>query len=178
MRLNFALSLIFPIPLHFQISRALTPSKCQQLGVRSFNTCRVPHFDEAYAASMVIGDKTPFKITFSGDTTFSDELVALGRNSDLLIHEATFSDQCQNRATATRHSTVADAIEQSRKMNAKYTVLTHFHPKWNAFPVIDTKRHRNVGIAFDNMELVESDLPRLSTMYEQYRRLVGQQFRR
>lgn len=154
----------------------MTRKKCQELGIKSFNTCRVPHFNEAYGASIVIGDKRPFKITYSGDTTVSNEFVTMGRDSDLLIHEATFPDRCQHLANTTRHSTVADAIEQSRKMNAKYTVLTHFHPKWNAFPVLDTKRYRNIGIAFDNMELVESDLPRLSIMYEKYRRLVGNEF--
>lgn len=111
-----------------------------------------------------------FKLTFSGDTKLSDDLVELGRNSNLLIHEATFANEYADLATETSHSTVAQAIEHSQKMNAAYTVLTHLHQRFNQFPDIDTKRYPNIGIAFDNMELIESDLPNLSALYQQYQR--------
>lgn len=121
----------------------------------------------------------PFKLTFSGDTMLSDRLVELGRNSDLLIHEATYSNDYADLASQTRHSTVAQAIENSQKMNASYTVLTHFHQRFNPFPYIDTERYPNIGIAFDNMELIESDLPNLSVLYKQYQSLqFGNNIRR
>lgn len=122
---------------------------------------------------MVIDGRNPFKLTFSGDTTVSDDLVRLGSDSNLLIHEATFTDRQSHLADASRHSTVSQAIEQGRNMNAAYTILTHFHPKFNSFPVFDTKRYQNIGIAYDNMEIVEADLPQLSTMYEKYRQQIG-----
>lgn len=134
----------------------------------------MPHFNKAYAASMVIGHgKIPFKLTYSGDTARSDELIQLGRDSSLLIHEATFSDRQHHVAHESRHSTVSEAIGQGRNMNAAYTILTHFHPKMNSFPIFNAKQHPNVGVAFDNMEIVESDLPQLSEMYQKYRRLAG-----
>lgn len=119
-----------------------------------------------------------FKLTFSGDTMLSDDLVELGRNSNLLIHEATFANEYADIASSTRHSTVAQAIENSQKMNASYTVLTHLHQRFNSFPHIDTERYPNIGIAFDNMELIESDLPNISTLYQQYRSLgIGKNIR-
>lgn len=141
---------------------------CKKLGVKSILTCRVPHFDMAYAVSMCIGHD--FKLTFSGDTPKCDDLIQLGQNSTLLIHEATYSNDYTKKAILNRHSTVSQAIQQSKQMHAKYTILTHFSQRFGTtLPYIDTKVHPNVGVAFDFMELIGSDLPKLSSLYEKYR---------
>lgn len=148
-------------------------AKCRKIGVETFETCRVPHFNISYAASMIINGENPFKLTYSGDTKCSNDLVLFGQNSTLLIHEATYPDRFIKAAVKNRHCTISQAIEQSEQMNAKYTILTHFSQYYvNSFPSIDTKKNKNIGIAFDNMELIEADLPKLSNLYEQYSKLV------
>lgn len=67
-------------------------------------------------------------------------------------------------ANVKRHSTVSQAIEQGRAMNAKYTILTHFSQRYK-IPWIDGELNDSVGIAFDNMEIIESDLCKLSGFY-------------
>lgn len=149
----------------------LTKSKCKKLGLQTLRTCRVPHFNTSYAVSLSIGQKHgAFKITFSSDTAPCNDLIALGQSSHLLIHEATYPDECTDRATKNRHCTVAQAIEQSQKMNAKYTILTHFSKRYK-YPQIDSMKYKNIGIAFDFMELTENDLPKLKTINQQYRNL-------
>lgn len=149
----------------------LTSENCIKLGIQTLQTCRVPHYNESYAVSLTLGSqKQPFKLTFSSDTAPCNDLISLGKNSNLLIHEATYPDDCIDLATKNRHCTVAQAIEQSQKMNAKYTMLTHFSKRYK-FPQIDRLKYRNIGIAFDFMELTENDLSKLRSINEQYRNL-------
>lgn len=149
----------------------LGKSKCKELGLQTLRTCRVPHFNTSYAVSLEIGHKQePFKITFSSDTTPCDDLISLGQNCHLLIHEATYPDDCIDRAAVNRHCTVAQAIEQSQKMNAKYTILTHFSKRYQ-YPQIDSLKYKNIGIAFDFMELTKNDLPKLNSIQKQYQSL-------
>lgn len=63
------------------------------------------------------------------------------------------------------HSTVSQAIEQSKKMNAKYTILTHFSQRYAKIPRIEQHLTENVGIAFDNMEVILNDLNYLNLLY-------------
>lgn len=150
----------------------LSNTICRSLGVFSLQTCRVPHYNISHALMLKIGQRNQFKLTFSSDTPPCDDLIALGRDSTLLIHEATYPDTFSQTAASNRHSTLSQAIEQSQRMNAKYTILTHFGKRHN-FPIIDRTKHNNIGIAFDFMELTENDLPKLSSLYDQHRKLFS-----
>lgn len=149
----------------------LRQAMCKRLGLQTLRTCRVPHFNTSYAVTLSISQMhEPFKITFSSDTTPCGDLILLGRNSHVLIHEATYPDECIDRAAENRHCTVAQAIEQSQKMNAKYTILTHFSKQFK-YPQIDSKKYKNIGIAFDFMEVTANDLPKLHSIQTKYRNL-------
>lgn len=149
----------------------LRKTMCKKLGLQALRTCRVPHFNTSHAVSLSIGQKhMPLKITFSSDTTSCNDLITLGQNSHLLIHEATYPDERIDRATKNRHCTVTQAIEQSQKMNAKYTILTHFSKRYK-YPQIDSLKYKNIGIAFDFMELTENDLSKFNSINEKYRNL-------
>lgn len=91
-------------------------------------------------------------------------LVDLGRDSTILIHESTYENEFDGRAQKSTHSTDGQALEQGRKMNAKFILLTHFSQSRRQVPLINHDL-KNVGIAFDNMEVVLSDLDQLSMMY-------------
>lgn len=138
------------------------------LNLSSLQTCLVDHIESSFGISATIPTCTgnaPFKLTYSGDTNPCDSLVELGRNSTLLIHEATFENMLLEHAQRKKHSTIAQAIEQSEKMNAKYTILTHFSQRYTILPWIDGDLNENVGIAFDYMEVIEEDLCKLSALY-------------
>ncbi len=65
------------------------------------------------------------KAVISGDTRPCANLIAAAKDADLLIHEATFSDDEQERAQETRHSTGREAGRVAREANARKLVLTH-----------------------------------------------------
>ena len=61
----------------------------------------------------------------SGDTRPCAKLIAAAKDADVLIHEATFSDDEQERALETRHSTGREAGRVGREANVKKLILTH-----------------------------------------------------
>jgi ribonuclease Z len=70
------------------------------------------------------------KITYSGDTGPSKNLIELGRNSDVLIHEATFSEELKQNAIEKKHSTSVDAAKVAKEMNAEQLILTHISSRY------------------------------------------------
>ncbi|MFX1569476.1 MAG: ribonuclease Z [Promethearchaeota archaeon] len=79
----------------------------------------------------IIGPKSPGrKITYSGDMKPSDSLIHLGKDSDVLIHEATFAKSLAKTAEEKQHSTSVDAANDAIRMNAKQLILTHISSRY------------------------------------------------
>jgi ribonuclease Z len=133
------------------------------LNMEIIETVGVRHCPNAYGVA--ITGKEGWKITYSGDTMPCDFLVTLGQGSDLLIHEATMEDELKEEAELKMHSTTSEAIDIGKKMNAKFILLTHFSQRYSKVPKINGELDVNVGIAFDNMRVSLSDLPKLPMMY-------------
>lgn len=96
------------------------------------------------------------KVVLSGDTRPCDALVAAAMGADLLVHEATFSDDEQARALETRHSTGREAGRVGRDARAARLVLTHFSSRHDVDPrpVIDQAKQefgRDVEAAYDGL---------------------------
>jgi ribonuclease Z len=70
------------------------------------------------------------KVTYSGDTVPCENLIELGKNSDLLIHESTFSKELSDIALEKKHSTSVDAAIDAKKMSAKQLILTHISSRY------------------------------------------------
>lgn len=87
------------------------------------------------APAEVLGPSRPGrKLVFSGDTRPCDRLVAAAANADVLVHEATFSDDEQSRALETRHSTAREAGTVARAAGVKKLVLTHLSSRHDVEP--------------------------------------------
>jgi ribonuclease Z len=85
-------------------------------------------------------------------------MAAMG--ADLLIHEATFEDGMEAEAALKRHSTVGEALDVARRMDARCTILTHFsqrYPKIQPLP-LDKSYLFPIVFAFDYMRLKPSTL--------------------
>jgi ribonuclease Z len=96
-----------------------------QLGIKSIQVVPVNHCLLSFGIS--ITTNSGFKFTYSGlDITYigdcrpSDDLIRIGKDSDLLIHEATFEDEKIEEAIQKNHSTVSEAI----KTGELYFLLT------------------------------------------------------
>ena len=79
----------------------------------------------------IIGPKKPGrKITYSGDLIPGKSLIELGKDSDILVHEATFAKKLAETALEKKHSTSIDAALDAKKMNAKQLILTHISSRY------------------------------------------------
>lgn len=74
------------------------------------------------------------KVVISGDTRPCATMVEASRNADLLVHEATFSDDEQARALETRHSTAREAAKVGHEAKVKRLVLTHLSSRHDVDP--------------------------------------------
>ncbi len=74
------------------------------------------------------------RVVISGDTRPCNALVEASRGADLLIHESTFSDDEQERAQETRHSTAREAGKVAHKAGAKRLILTHLSSRHDTDP--------------------------------------------
>ncbi|XP_045771423.1 ribonuclease Z, mitochondrial isoform X2 [Maniola jurtina] len=144
----------------------LTSSVLASIGVQEIRTCLVAHCPNAFGVAIQVDHD--YKLTYSGDTIPCEELVRIGKDSTLLIHEATMEDELADEARIKMHSTTSQAIAIGKQMGAKYTVLTHFSQRYARLPRLNShilNDNNSVGIAFDNMQITTSDLELLPHMY-------------
>lgn len=64
------------------------------------------------------------------DTKYCPNSVKLGMNSNVLFHEATFSESLSDKAEETGHSTAKDAARVANEAKTKLLVITHFSARY------------------------------------------------
>ena len=76
-------------------------------------------------------------VVYCTDTTYCRSAVELARDSDLLIHEATFAQADEGLAVRSTHSTAAMAARVASEAGARKLLITHFSPRY--FPGNETE---------------------------------------
>ncbi|MUT67327.1 ribonuclease Z [Paenibacillus sp. NEAU-GSW1] len=79
-------------------------------------------------------------ITILGDTKPCSNTVLLARNADLLVHEATFAADQQEKAHLYGHSTTAEAAEAAREAGAKQLIMTHFSSRFTELHISELEQ--------------------------------------
>jgi ribonuclease Z len=69
------------------------------------------------------------KLVLSGDTAPCDMTVAVAHGADLLVHEATFSEEEADRAHETGHTTARAAADLAAEAEVGLLALTHLSPR-------------------------------------------------
>lgn len=64
------------------------------------------------------------------DTKYCPNSVKLGMNTNVLFHEATFSESLSEKAAETGHSTAKDAARVANEAKTKLLVITHFSARY------------------------------------------------
>jgi ribonuclease Z len=81
---------------------------------------------------MVLGPpRSGRKVVFTGDTRPHPGLVELARDCDVLVHDATFSEEDVDKAGEFSHSTAAQAARTAKECGARTLFLTHFSPRYD-----------------------------------------------
>ena len=79
----------------------------------------------------VLGPPRPGrKIVITGDTAPSEEIVEAAWGADLLVTEATFSEEERERAEETRHQTATQAARMAERANVGMLALTHLSSRY------------------------------------------------
>lgn len=80
----------------------------------------------------VLGEKRKgLKVSYSGDTKFSEKMIELSKNSTVLIHEATYISEDADKANENFHSTAKDAAMVAKKSNSEKLILTHISTRYS-----------------------------------------------
>lgn len=100
----------------------------EQLEIKSLVSIPVIHCDESVGICIEL--QNGVRISYSGDTRPCPEFIELCKDSLILIHESSFEDDQLEDAKSKNHSTIGEAIQVGRDMNAKCTLLTHFSQRF------------------------------------------------
>ncbi|MEQ8302877.1 MAG: ribonuclease Z [Cyclobacteriaceae bacterium] len=80
---------------------------------------------------------------YCSDTAYKEEISNQIKGVDLLYHEATFTQEHQDKAIETRHSTALEAARIASKANAKKLLIGHFSARYKTLEVLleEAKAH-------------------------------------
>lgn len=95
----------------------------------------VSHYDVYPAFGFRFDLKSGVSVTFSGDTTKSDNLIALAKDTDILVHEAQFSlddayygNRFPPNYLVNSHTSAEQVGEVAAAAGAKRVILSHYSP--------------------------------------------------
>lgn len=108
--------------------------------------------------SELVGKERPGRrVVFTGDTRPAKSTIDISEGADLLIHEATFSDEEHARAVETGHATSREAASVALEAGVKQLVLTHLSARYsvNATELLQQAKEIFPGtiVARDGFEL-------------------------
>lgn len=124
--------------------------------LKEISTVPVKHCKDAHA--LLFTTYSDYKVVYSGDTMPCNSLIEAGQNCSLLIHEATMEDDLEEEAKFKTHSTTSQAIDVGKRMDADFTILTHFSQRYAKVPIFPKNDTNTIGFAFDNMVVRPCDL--------------------
>ena len=79
-------------------------------------------------------------VAITGDTAPSHATVAAAADADLLVHDASFSEEEAQRAADTGHSTVGQAAAVAREAHVKLLALVHVSSRYHVGKVLEEAR--------------------------------------
>jgi len=81
-----------------------------------------------------------FTVTILGDTNYCSAAVELARNTDILVHEATFDIDTGNLAKEYGHSTIGDAARVALEAGAKTLIANHISARFMPSDVAELQK--------------------------------------
>jgi len=89
----------------------------------------------------VMGERRPGRtVAITGDTAPCHSTVSAAADADLLVHDASFSEEEVQRAADTGHSTVGQAASVAREAHVKMLALVHISSRYHVGTVLEEAR--------------------------------------
>ncbi len=96
------------------------------------------------------------KITFVLDTMFCNNCVALAKNADVLISEAAYNSEKEDKAEEYKHMTAKQAADVAQEANVKKLIMTHFSQRYKTTEKLEEEAKlifKDVVCAYDFMKI-------------------------
>ena len=121
----------------------------------------VPGSAGAVRPQDVMGEARPGRIVaITGDTSPCHSTVSAAADADLLIHDASFSEEEVQRAADTGHSTVGQAAAVAREAHVKMLALVHISSRYHVGTVLEEAREVfEPSVAPKDFDLIEIPFP-------------------
>ena len=94
----------------------------------------------------------PLSYAYCSDTAYSESIIPLIEQVDLLYHESTFLEEHLELAKKTKHSTAMEAGRIAAKANVKKLLLGHYSSRYKNLEVFLNEANQ----VFANTELAEA----------------------
>ncbi len=109
----------------------------------------------------VMGASRPGRtVVITGDTAPCHSTVAAAADAELLIHDASFSEEEVQRAADTGHSTVGQAASVAREAHVKMLALVHISSRYHVGTVLDEAREVfEPSVAPRDFDVIEIPFP-------------------
>lgn len=109
----------------------------------------------------VIGESRSGRtIAITGDTAPCHATVSAAADADLLVHDASFSEEEAQRAAETGHSTVGQAAAVAKEAHVKLLALVHISSRYHVGKVLDEAREVfEPTVAPRDFDLIELPFP-------------------
>lgn len=116
----------------------------EQLGVKpgpDFGRLQRGESVDGVSPDQVMGpEREGRKVVLSGDTEPCEALAIAAHEADVLVHEATFTEEEAERACQTAHSTARQAAELARDADVRLLALTHMSTRYAGGQLRDEAR--------------------------------------
>jgi ribonuclease Z len=148
------------------------PTVAKQLGVREGPDFAALQRGEPVEGSkgpvepgQVMGDSRPGRtVVITGDTAPCQATVEVAKGAELLVHDASFSEEEAQRAADTGHSTVGQAAAVAREAEVKLLALVHISSRYHVGKVLEEAREVfEPAVAPRDFDLIELPFPERGT---------------
>lgn len=112
---------------------------------------KVPHIESSLAYRIEGEGKS---VVYSGDTDYSENLIKLSQNADLLIIECALPDEHKSKG----HLTPSEVVKITNECGAKKIVVTHLYPVSDKENVVEQIRENVTANVIEAQDLLEIEI--------------------
>jgi len=124
----------------------------QALDGFKISAVHTPHIDSSLAYRIEGDGKS---IVYSGDTDYSEELIELAKDADILVIECSLPD---DESKTKGHLTPGEVIDTVNKSGVKKAVITHLYPVCDEAGVVDKIRRGVRAQVIEARDLLTIDI--------------------